>query len=187
MGCYFLLQESFPAQGLNPHFLSVLHWLADSLPLSHLDPGRTGQTSRRTEKELSGLGRKWQTILGRWVRLGGQPGSLMPRPLLPQCWTVSSQFCVGGNTCTASDALRDQCLVCPPPRGTCTSKEAWKEGSKVDPKGTPFMVGSDSQGHTSVQRPSCVPGMMLGSSSYTTPCNSCGNTLRLVSPVLFHK
>ena len=33
MGCHFLLQGIFPTQGLNPH---LLHWQADSLPLSHL-------------------------------------------------------------------------------------------------------------------------------------------------------
>ena len=75
VGCHFLLQRIFPTQGLNLH---LLHWLADSLPRSHLDPGRTGQTSRITEKQLSGLGRKWQMILGRWVCLGSQPGPLMP-------------------------------------------------------------------------------------------------------------
>ena len=33
MGCHFLLQGFFPTQGLNP---CLLHWQADSLPLSHL-------------------------------------------------------------------------------------------------------------------------------------------------------
>ena len=32
VGCYFLLQEIFPDQGLN---LRLLHWQVDSLPLSH--------------------------------------------------------------------------------------------------------------------------------------------------------
>ena len=32
MGCHFLLQGIFPTQGSNPH---LLHWLTDSLPLSH--------------------------------------------------------------------------------------------------------------------------------------------------------
>ena len=32
MGCHFLLQGIFPTQGLNPY---LLHWQADSLPLSH--------------------------------------------------------------------------------------------------------------------------------------------------------
>ena len=32
-GCYFLLQGIFPTQGSN---LCLLHWQADSLPLSHL-------------------------------------------------------------------------------------------------------------------------------------------------------
>ena len=33
--CHFLLQGIFPTQGSNPH---LLHWQADSLPLSHLKP-----------------------------------------------------------------------------------------------------------------------------------------------------
>ena len=33
MQWYFLLQRIFPAQKLNPH---LLHWQADSFPLSHL-------------------------------------------------------------------------------------------------------------------------------------------------------
>ena len=35
VGCHFLLQGIFPTQGLNPHLLCLLHWQADSLPLSH--------------------------------------------------------------------------------------------------------------------------------------------------------
>ena len=34
MGCHFLLQESFPAQGLNPCLLSLLHYREGSLPLA---------------------------------------------------------------------------------------------------------------------------------------------------------
>ena len=37
MGCHSLLQGIFPPQGLNPH---LQHWLADSLPLSHLGSPR---------------------------------------------------------------------------------------------------------------------------------------------------
>ena len=33
---HFLLQGIFPAQGSNLHLLCLLHWQADSLPLSHL-------------------------------------------------------------------------------------------------------------------------------------------------------
>ena len=36
VACQFLLQGIFPAQGSNPHLLSLLHWQVDSLPLSHL-------------------------------------------------------------------------------------------------------------------------------------------------------
>ena len=37
VGCHFLLQGIFPTQGLNLCLLCLLHWQADSLPLSHLD------------------------------------------------------------------------------------------------------------------------------------------------------
>ena len=36
MGCHFLLQGIFSTQGLNPCFLHLLHWQADSLPLPQL-------------------------------------------------------------------------------------------------------------------------------------------------------
>ena len=36
VGCHFLLQGILLIQGLNPRFLHLLHWQADSLPLSHL-------------------------------------------------------------------------------------------------------------------------------------------------------
>ena len=36
VGCHFLLQGIFPTQGLNPHLLRLLHWEADSLPLSFI-------------------------------------------------------------------------------------------------------------------------------------------------------
>ena len=42
-GCHFLLQRVFPTQGPCPHPLCALHWQADSLPRSHLDP--TGPAS----------------------------------------------------------------------------------------------------------------------------------------------
>ena len=35
VGCHFLLEGVFHTQGSNPHLLCLLHWQADSLPLSH--------------------------------------------------------------------------------------------------------------------------------------------------------
>ena len=35
VGCHFLLQGVFPIQASNPYLLCLLHWQADSLPLSH--------------------------------------------------------------------------------------------------------------------------------------------------------
>ena len=36
VGCCFLLQGIFLTLGSNPHLLCLLHWQADSLPLSHV-------------------------------------------------------------------------------------------------------------------------------------------------------
>ena len=36
VGCHFLLQGIFLTQGSNPSLLHLLHWQAESLPLSHL-------------------------------------------------------------------------------------------------------------------------------------------------------
>ena len=36
VGCHFLFQVVFLTQGSNLHLLSLLHWQADSLPLSYL-------------------------------------------------------------------------------------------------------------------------------------------------------
>ena len=35
VSCHFLLQGTFPIQGSNPGLLCLLHWQAESLPLSH--------------------------------------------------------------------------------------------------------------------------------------------------------
>ena len=37
MSCLFLIKGIFPTQGLNLCLLCLLHWQADSLPLSHLE------------------------------------------------------------------------------------------------------------------------------------------------------
>lgn len=36
VGCPFLLQQTFPTQGVNPHLPPLLHWQAVSPPLRHL-------------------------------------------------------------------------------------------------------------------------------------------------------
>ena len=36
-GCHFLLQVNLTNKGLDPHFLHLLHWQADSLPLLQLE------------------------------------------------------------------------------------------------------------------------------------------------------
>ena len=43
VGCHFLLQRIFPTQGSNLLLLRLLHWQADSLPLSHLGSPIWGQ------------------------------------------------------------------------------------------------------------------------------------------------
>ena len=48
VGCHALLKGIFPTQGLNSHFLRLLHWQADSLPSSHLDKANTSFPARLT-------------------------------------------------------------------------------------------------------------------------------------------
>ena len=51
MGYHFLHQGIFLTQGLNPNLLCLLHWQADSLPLSHLgNPHTTRDLSQKAEK-----------------------------------------------------------------------------------------------------------------------------------------
>ena len=46
VGSHFFLQRIYPNQGLNPNFLCLLHWQADSLPPSHLIQVGLTQTSQ---------------------------------------------------------------------------------------------------------------------------------------------
>ena len=55
MGRHFLLQGIFLTQGSNPHFLCLLHWQADSLPLCRLG----SQCNMRDQQE-----RQEQTFKG---------------------------------------------------------------------------------------------------------------------------
>ena len=44
MGCHFLLQRIFPAQGLNPCLMRLLYWQVDSLSLNHQGSTHTTHT-----------------------------------------------------------------------------------------------------------------------------------------------
>ena len=63
MACRFLLQGISPAQGLNPGLLRLLHWQADSSPLSQLgSPKRKGyRRKNQGEKDRSIKQRQWAT------------------------------------------------------------------------------------------------------------------------------
>ena len=52
VGCHFLLQGIFPTQGLDLHFLCLLHCQADSLPLHHLG-------TPKKDIHMSNKHRKW--------------------------------------------------------------------------------------------------------------------------------
>ena len=64
VGCHFLLQGIFPTHGLNPHFLCLLHWQADFLPL--VSPGKPQYSSNKTLKdnkvavEQQSMNRVWE-------------------------------------------------------------------------------------------------------------------------------
>ena len=66
VGCHFLLQGIFSTQRLNPHLLGLLHWEADSLPLSHLgSPFDENKTTLMSEhlKERYSLGYNLRNII----------------------------------------------------------------------------------------------------------------------------
>ena len=55
MGCHFLLQRIFLTQGANPRLLWLLHWQADSLPLSHLGETKFAEPHKGMESEVAQL------------------------------------------------------------------------------------------------------------------------------------
>ena len=71
MSCYVLLQGLFPTQGSNLHLLWLLHWQADSLPLS---PGRVPLNDHWTESERRGV-HHWVRLAKAPHRLSGKTGS----------------------------------------------------------------------------------------------------------------
>ena len=86
VGCHFLLQGIFPIQGLNQHFLSLLHWQTDSLPLCHL--GRpsgkepTCQQKRHVSLKLS-FKNSCPLIVRSWGELAFGQESTLPLPSSP--------------------------------------------------------------------------------------------------------
>ena len=74
VGCHALFQGIFPTQGLNPRLLHLLHWQADSLPLSHLGspprltPGINKQRMRYLTKNKINTECSWdvKSIESRW-------------------------------------------------------------------------------------------------------------------------
>ena len=65
VGCHFLLQEIFPAQGSSSHLLLLLHWQVHSLPLSP-------QEDTYSCLEFLML----QTMIGRLKQLPTTPSSI---------------------------------------------------------------------------------------------------------------
>ena len=56
VGCHFLLQGIFLAQGLNPSLLHLLHWHVGSLPLSHLGSPLYYVKTQQKDSHLWGSG-----------------------------------------------------------------------------------------------------------------------------------
>ena len=88
MGCYFLLQGIFPTQGSNPHHLCLLHWQAESLPLSHLGSPlllpkeRLTNRVRREQNESDLKKLAFEMVLGfQWLTWEqGRQGAVNPGP-----------------------------------------------------------------------------------------------------------
>ena len=57
VGCPFLLQGIFLTQGSNPHFLCLLRWQVDFLPLT--PPGKPSETTELSTKAGSCSGHSW--------------------------------------------------------------------------------------------------------------------------------
>ena len=77
MGCHFLFQEVFLAQGSNPSLLCLLHWQADSLPclppekpwFSTLHAAPCFWPSHSCPSEDSGDNGTWRAMLGHGAKV----------------------------------------------------------------------------------------------------------------------
>ena len=104
--CHFLLQGIFPTQGLN---LCLLHWQADSLPLSHLGSSCVSYCSCRCQvasamSDSEGPHR-WQPI--RLCRPWNSPGKNtgVGCHFLLQCTKVKRESEVAHSCLTCSDPM----------------------------------------------------------------------------------
>ena len=96
VGCHFLLQGIFLTQGSNLCLLSLLHWQADSLPLSHL---RSPSLSSRVYSNSRPLIQWWDpTISFSVTRFSSCPQSFPASGSFPVSWLFTS----GGQSTGAS-------------------------------------------------------------------------------------
>ena len=128
VGCHFLLQGIFPTQGLNLH---LLHWQADSLPLSHQgspdghDKGKPvasttyhcrvqeGRLGCRTPSKEGQAGLPGSRELASFGDLSWTPGTPHPQPqsalgssALPgNCASSLTAFLVGSGALNAGMRL----------------------------------------------------------------------------------
>ena len=90
MGCHFLLQGIFLTQRLN---LRLLHWQADSLPLSHLGSPRVGTAWEKSVRHVS-------KETGLWLHNGYR--EIYNKSIFCKCWKYwisknsKSVFCMRG-------------------------------------------------------------------------------------------
>ena len=99
VGWHFLSQGFLPTQGSNPHLLYLLHWQADSLPLSHLgSPCLLGGSFASCVQLFRHMGCSMpassvhgilQAGILKWVAISFSRGSFWPRD---QTWV----FCIAG-------------------------------------------------------------------------------------------
>ena len=92
VACHFLLQGLFQTQGPDPHLLCLLHWQADSLPLSHQGSPSHGQLDKNSSQARNGqssgwgahwTGWAWKTLLKR--------GNQVPPSLRMMKWGIKER------------------------------------------------------------------------------------------------
>ena len=83
VSCHFLLQGIFQTQGLNPHFLHLLHWQVGSLPL--MPPGKPKYQNSLHQNSIMGKVALWWCLSLPLVSRPSYPRTLFHTQLFGAC------------------------------------------------------------------------------------------------------